>query len=310
VKLFVAAVLAVALTAPAVAQMPDDIRQLRFAAQPQLPAPTITRRPLPPTPVEAGSFGTDHVMNVSGTLTVEQVASGRFRMTFTAARIKGRVGTQQFDTALSNVRYTDVEFDSGGRHFALQPAWLGLPQDSPSPQVTPEQWQRLRGALVDGQKDWVANFAGHGAPVTLPNDIAIGTAVMPRDLAEMLAHRLELLDAMVRGNAGGFHVDLPRGGTLTTEQRDLYAGFIRARGLPRSLQTDVRIRGTTVHTGRSYIVADGITKVQVTGANTELTTTVLFDPASGWVALSRVVGTTVTTVRSTSIGAYWRLRLP
>src|SRR5262249_15947162 len=126
-----------------------------------------------------------------------------------------------------------------------------------------------------------------GLPV-YPAGLTIGTPIFPINLAELFQKRVELLEAMVRGNADGFWVDLPHGGTMTQVQRDILTATIRARTMPEVYESDVRIRGSTNYGGRSYLFASGTVRRSVRGGGiATVTVEQLIDPASGLVVLSR-----------------------
>jgi hypothetical protein len=289
-KLSVAAALAawlIAAAALANAQI-ADIEALRFTAVPRMPdGPPLRMRPTPPLRFEVGAVGGGVTTYAYGTMTVEELDPDRLRMTYTITRLVARTAQGVVDTPMPSVTLTRSEVDSSGKPIKLERNWQGLPIEPPSPQLMRQTWSAMRTRLQDASKDWLKVLDDYDDTPVYRGDLTIGSSLVPSTLDELLAIKLEYVEAMVRGNSVGFWGDLPQG-TLTAARKDFLAGVIRSRGMLAAYESDVRIRGTTTYAGRSFVFVSGtFRKTPKSGPVVEGMTDMLINPANGGVGLYR-----------------------
>lgn len=256
-----------------------DFRRVQFEMSASLPSgPPIQYRPTAAVPFRLmrparGGNGT-----LFGNVTIDQLEPDRLRISYAWTGVRfGPGDSQDPETAPQLKLPTEVLL----RRFEVRASGKYLSIDPPP----------FPSSGADA-KDWVSLFEEYESLPVYRADLAVGSPIMPSTLAELFDKRVELLEAMVRGNTGGYWIDLPRGGAMTKEQRDALTASIRARAMPAAYESDVRVRGTASFGGRSYIYATGTVKQTLRGGAPSVTSIeYLLDPASGLVAIGRVVVT-------------------
>jgi hypothetical protein len=294
---------------PAALAQIGEIEQLRFTVIERLPdGLPLQVRPTAPLAIEGGSVGGGAATYISGTVGVEQLGSDRRRVTFRVSHLKQHVGSWTGETTLPDVLLTRSEVDASGKHLVIGPRWADLPERSPSSQLAQPLWSLLRAGFLHRARDWPSVLEDYEDALVYRSDFTIGSLIGPSNLDELLATRLEQVEAMVRGNEVGFWADLPRG-TLTAVQRQELAAAIRDKAMPAAYERDLRIRGNATYAGRSFLLASGtLRKTHKSGTTFEGTLDVLFDPATGLVGLSRTRLTNLSTGEVES--SYSKIGLP
>jgi hypothetical protein len=232
-----------------------------------------------------------------GTATSVEVSPNCFRVTYVVNRTafggaSGTASSGRSVTYVPNLLSRPFIVDGSGKYLLIEPPTL------PSGNATADA---VRTALA---RNWASLLTAFESLPVYRGSLALGSIITPTTLDELFDKRVELLEAMVRGNTGGFWGELPRNGTMTQPERDALTATIRARTMPTSYESDVRVRGTTTYGGRTYVLASGTERQTLRAGRLSVSTVEhLIDPVSGLVAVSRFTtsGDENTVVRATPV---------
>jgi hypothetical protein len=292
-RLFVAALAATfaAWTHGAAVAAPADIQIVQLQPTPSLPAgPPVQYRPVKAAPFELRTSGVPQGVRLYGTASIDQLDANRLRVTHTATRMRPEFWTTTSqEVSLVDFVYSRIEVDPSGKYLLIEP-----PSDENHPTGRNQFGASMLRLMANSYaKDWANLFDQYEGLPKYQAGLAVGTPTLPTTLNELFNKRVEVLEAMIRGNASGFWTDLPKGGTMTPAQRDILLGTILARAMPETYEGDVRIRGSVTQNGRTYLVASGTVKRSVRGRAVSTTTVEQqIDPANGLVVSSRTNGPT------------------